>query len=740
MDEPSGFPSVLNSSLATAIDLSKAMIQNLVSRAQQSLHDQIIKSQEISLRNSADDALRLLEKTRVVWFEEFPAAVEQALHSHKIDATVSISKEPKRFDSPLSLDALELMDDSQVQVRVQSARMQQSTLMVCERELADLDALVSALLGLPNVAPLQNPFRPQTFIGALNTVLEQTLASTSVRTLWSTHLGAGLGQELKLIYRHLNTDLNTKGIVAATYRVMPMATASKALRSPIQNASNSLPQLAVGAQLSNDDMRVTLEQLRGILLARAPNLHQQILMKSPEMSEIGELLHGIEEIKELVKLLALNTPSAEAPPQHQAHDIGVAAEVVRMLVGNLQAHPRLLKPVREWVNSLQKPLQILAATDVVFIRDASHPVRQLLDRVIHRSLGFTSDSNDAFREFFNPVLVVSQQLYDPELVSSQSFLGALQDVQRLWSHADELRQKAKEQAVQALLQAEQRNKLAETIGFALTRRKDAARAPIFIKQFLAGPWSQVLARAQLYPTALGDSGNFKKLVEDLLWSTDADLAPRNKKRLTRIVPRVLMSLKSGLKTIDFPNVRADEFLLELMKCHEQLLKALPPTEERAQSEKLSRRELDELLDRSEPNLWIAPSEARDSGFMESSFEDVTATQPMPLAAQARNTSNLSSPARHSPDSPIAVALGEWVDMQKGSRWQRAQLTWISPRGSLFMFTDVDGAPFSMTLRSLQSFQAEDKLRVVAASDLVVTALDAVAATALQNTVNLNLID
>jgi Protein of unknown function (DUF1631) len=736
IDNLNSFPAVLNSSLTTAINLSKAMIQNLVRLAQQSLHDQITKSQDLVQRNSTEDALRLLERTRVLWFDQYPAAVELALRSHASHAGSSAPRESKRLDAPLSLDALELMDDSQVQVRVQSARMQQSTVMICERELADLDGLVSALLGLPNVSPSKNPFRPQTFIDALNQILEKTQATAQVRTLWSTHLGAGLGQELKLIYQQLNSDLNAKGIVAATYRVLPVDTATKPARSSATNTSAPRPKQEARARVSTNDMRLTVEQLRGILAASAPNMHEQMLMKSPEMNEIGELMQDIEEIKELVSLLALNSPAAEHEAQPQAHDVDVASEVVRMLLGNLQANPRLLEPVRDWVKSLQKPLQTLAATDVVFLRDAAHPVRQLLDKVIQRSLGFTTDTSEAFREFFDPVLLVSQQLQKLDLVSAQSFQVALQDVQRFWSHADELRQKAKEQAVQALLQAEQRNKLAESIGFELTRRKDAMHAPIFIKQFLAGPWSQVMARAQLHPVAPGDTDDFKKMVIDLLWSTNTDLAPRDKKRLARIIPRVLLSLKAGLKTIDFPNARSDEFLLDLLKCHQQLLKAIPLSPaESAPPEKLSRDDLNELLDQSEPQLWIAPSEARDSGFMESAFEDVTATQPTPLATQNRSAHQPATDATQAESTPSDLTLGVWVDVQKTTGWQRAQLTWISPQGTLFMFTAVDGAPFSMTLRFLKSLQAEEKVRLVAPSDLVANALDAVAEAALQNTIN-----
>lgn len=730
----------LTASLKLATELSKAMIQNLVSVAQQSLHEHILKSFDVLARKKAEDALRLLEKSRAVWFEQYPSIVEQILADQAAEPAGASVLQRGHSDSPLSLDALELMDDSQVQLRVQTARMQQATVLVCERELADLDALVSAVLGLSNVAPSQNPFKPQSFIDALNQVIDQTPATPMIKTLWSNHLGAGLGQELKVVYRQLCAQLTAMGMVAPTYRVVPMTNSRKVeAKTPPESSPSAQSPVAASPSVSANDMRVTLEQLRSILAAKAPSEYQAMTMKNSDLGEISGLLRDLDEIKELVGLLAQNNSGGEDAAALPTHDSEVSSEVVRMLVGNLQAHPRLLSPVREWVKSLQKPIQTLSLTDVVFLRESTHPVRQLLDCVIQRSLGFTSESHRDFQEFFKPVVQASEQLHGAGEITAQTFQLALNDIQQLWRQADEQRQKAKEQAVQALLQIEQRNKLAETIGFELTRRKDAARAPVFVKQFLAGPWAQVIAQAQLHPIEPGDLERFKKLVLDLLWTTDAEVASGDKKRLAYIVPRVLVNLKSGLKTIDYPAARSNDFLRELMKCHEQILKSTPSNAERRPSPKLTRDELSALFDQSEASLWVAPSEAKDSGFMESGLEDMAATQPMPLHELPGATSAPTAYADTVVEPADHLALGSWVELQKDQQWLRAQLTWISPQGSLFMFTAVDGAPFSMTLRTLNELLDADKIRVVARADLVTSALDAVAEAALQNTIDLNLI-
>ena len=65
-------------------------------------------------------------------------------------------------------------------------------------------------------------------------------------------------------------------------------------------------------------------------------------------------------------------------------------------------------------------------------------------------------------------------------------------------------------------------------------------------------------------------------------------------------------------------------------------------------------------------------------------------------------------------------------------WARAQLTWASPHGTLFMFVFAKRLAHSMTRRVLERLRSSDVLRVVSRGDVVEGALDAVAAEALRN--------
>jgi hypothetical protein len=82
-----------------------------------------------------------------------------------------------------------------------------------------------------------------------------------------------------------------------------------------------------------------------------------------------------------------------------------------------------------------------------------------------------------------------------------------------------------------------------------------------------------------------------------------------------------------------------------------------------------------------------------------------------------------------------MAIGTWVDLRVDNKWERTQLSWIGPHGTLFLFTNAYGHTQSMTLRLLEKLVAQGSMRVIAQQAVVEGALDAVAEAALRNSVD-----
>ena len=69
-----------------------------------------------------------------------------------------------------------------------------------------------------------------------------------------------------------------------------------------------------------------------------------------------------------------------------------------------------------------------------------------------------------------------------------------------------------------------------------------------------------------------------------------------------------------------------------------------------------------------------------------------------------------------------LRTGDWVDLYVHGRWRRAQLSWMSDNGSLFMFVSHGGRAHSMTQRTCEKLMRLRHLRPVEIDPVVERAL------------------
>jgi hypothetical protein len=403
----------------------------------------------------------------------------------------------------------------------------------------------------------------------------------------------------------------------------------------------------------------------------------------------------------------------------------LAAEVVTLMLRRIAEDARLLPPVREMVQGLKPALLQLARSDPRFFADRQNPARRLLDTLTARSLAFTSEQDNGFAAFAQQLKDTVQALQAPTQSLPELLPELLQRLNR--SEAVAAQAPARGLAMQTLVRVEQRNLLAERVAVEMQARNDFERAPGVVRRFLAGPWAQVVAQARMDAArtetdapADAPALRYMDLLPDLLWSSQLGLASRNRPRLIKVIPLLLRTLREGLDSIDYPRAQAEAFFQALMGLHEAAYKtqrndAVTPDSPASRQMAL------------EPETWMHPAEARDSGFMEDLLIE---TQPAFL-----DTAPLQSDWQVLQDGPPtqqAPAVGTWVDLREDEHDLRCQLTWASPHGTMFLFSAANGRTISLTQRGLERLQALGRLRVVAQHGLVDDALDAVARQALIN--------
>ena len=707
------------------------LMQRLVARASLAMPERARLAADAQQGRQLADAARVLAKHEAALCEAYP----QALLAEFAQA---IAGAPR--GGGLRFDALELMDDHQVQESVDQLRIQQVVLHEVEAELTELNALVCAVQGLTTVQADRNPLRPEVYVRSLRSVVQQSPVPAEVRSRWMLHLGEALGPELAQTYRELSGFLRRQGVGEAGYT---LAAAGSPPGTPIAGAD------AKGEVSTLLTVRALQRLLAGELDLRqspatdAATRPAEFTETVPAAFEALQEMRQVDAVMQRLAQRQLQGGAAEGGTgalrqalRAEAHRPGqvLGLEVVNLMVENLAADQRLLAPVRDAVRALEPALLRLALADSRFFSDRQHPARRLLDQMTRRSLAWKGSEEPGFAGFIAPLREAVDALAATAVTGPEPFDFALQTLQEAWDEGRERERRQREKAVRALLQAEQRNLLAARIAAEQRARPELAHAPREVVAFVTGPWSQVMAHARLADGAGDDDpGGYADAVSDLLWSVQPMASAAAAARLAKLLPELLDTLRRGLALISYPDAKTRRLFDALALLHQQ---AVNPGTTGAP---LSREELHRLVP-DDAEAWLQPSEAQHSGFMDTEQADAPAPLFQPTQPGLGVTEPAAAPAAEEalPLPAEGLQRGAWVELLADGSWARYQLTWSSPHGTLFMFSAAGGKTQSMTRRLLSKMLQNGSLRLVSGEGVVDGALDAVAAAALRNSLDLRL--
>lgn len=761
------YTALYQATLEQAAQAGESMMGKVLAAARLSLRERAKQVRGLVERGQAELSLKLLDSHAVQLNGLYPAALTAAFKQtlpEGVAVTVALAS--------LHFDQLELMDSDQVHESVVLARAQQSAMLAAEASLAELNTYICATLGLKAVQPERNPLRPEVFIRALRSVLAQAPVPSPIQMDWLHYMSAALGKELSELYQTLSQRLQSKGVAATGYAVVRTHGGGGGLSAaagPRSGSATSLPGDSLSVQ---NETILTLDKLRRLLtgeldqgpvnagvksfsaqfsrefesgdktLPSATDFDATVPAALEALQEMDQVDRVMERIGQRRNLAGGGGVASDGSPQsvraelrRGASGVGQALslEVVALMVENIARDSRLLEPIRDVVKNLEPALLRLALVDPRFFSDKQHPARCLLQEITHRSLAYESVATRGFADFLNFLHLVAGPLPDMPIEDAQPFEKVLNELIHGWDARAPSAQL--EKAVKALQHVEARNVLAEKIAREIQAQPDALKVPEGVRDFLCGPWAQVMAHARIEDKAQSeDPGQYRELSLALMWSAQPELTRRDIGKLTRLVPKLLGKLREGLELIDYPPVKTSAFFDLLMKQHQLAFRAPVKVESPAQPDGLSL----SLLEDAEP--WVAPAEAKASGFMDVAQ---AMSQVLPLSV-----ANAALHEAHTPGEPEQLAvsidstsvefslpLGSWVEMLVKGAWVRTQLSWASPHGTLFLFTSAYGSTQSMTRRSRDKLLAAGSMRIVSGQPVVDGALDAVVQTAILNSMD-----
>lgn len=189
-----------------------ALMGRLVAAAGKVLYTRELTARSLHERDALIVATKLLQSKEAELRALYPAALALAFANPDV-----VNKTAPLKMTEVHFDQLELMDEVQVQTSVAMARAQQAALLAADANLAELNTLICSTLGLKAVRPESNPLRPEAYVNALKSVLEQVAVPSAARLDWLATLSTALGSELHVLYRALADKLQGQGVVAVGY-------------------------------------------------------------------------------------------------------------------------------------------------------------------------------------------------------------------------------------------------------------------------------------------------------------------------------------------------------------------------------------------------------------------------------------------------------------------------------------------------------------------------------------------
>jgi hypothetical protein len=405
-------------------------------------------------------------------------------------------------------------------------------------------------------------------------------------------------------------------------------------------------------------------------------------------------------------------------------------EIVGMLFDHVLRDGQVPPEIKALLSRLQFPVLKAALLDAAFFASSAHPARRLIDRIAAAAVGWEpyGDENERFRlEVDRLVCEVLQKfdrdvaLFERVLSEFEAFLGDVAP-----RDSDPIAR-----AKRALEEAEKREVLTINTTIQVRRAFEMVELEPWLREFLLGPWVQVLVQASLRDDQTkGYSKSFREVIHEIVWSIQPKGTAEDRRRLVELIPALTRVIRDGLALIRMPSHEQETFLQQLMAAHAFAVK---PTDQATYIKS---------------SLQSSDVRAKIDGLQMTGSFPLTA---VPGGIKVPTRAVLRAAAEHQVDLNVPAALpdagevdkveearmdqdlshwtrGSWFDLWDGASFIKARLRWISPLRTMFMFSSgPDNRAHVMSPDLIRSYLRRNLVRSIESAPLTERAASAIVA-------------
>jgi len=403
-------------------------------------------------------------------------------------------------------------------------------------------------------------------------------------------------------------------------------------------------------------------------------------------------------------------------------------ELVGMMFDQVLRDGQVPAEIKAIISRMQFPVLKAALLDADFFASNTHPSRRLIDRIASTSIGWEpyGDENENYRKEVERVVRTVLEKFDKDIGIFEKLLIEFDNfVGEVAPRDNDPVARAK----RALEEAEKREILAINTTIQVRRAFERVELEPYLRDFLVGPWVQVLVTATLREsTTPGFSKTFRESIHEIVWSVQPKATSEERKRLVTLIPNLTRVLRDGLALIRMTERDQQTFFQSLMSSHAMAVK--PVDQATYIRSSVATSELRSRIDGMQltgtfPITTVAGGIKVSTGAVMRAAEehqaDVTMVDPvtdiadMDRVEEARLDEEIASWQR-----------GTWFSLWNGKGMIKARLRWISPLRTLFMFSgEPDGKAHVMPPDVIKSYLKKGYLKPLETTPLTKRAVDGV---------------
>ncbi|WP_413438473.1 DUF1631 domain-containing protein [Sulfuriferula sp. GW1] len=654
-------------------------------------------------------------------------ALTLALRKHFIEsfdsrtrATGSSGKEAK--PGMLSME-LALVDEEDFEQSLALSKAAARLRFDSVEELAALDQRVSALLQDPQARDERNPLGAKAICLAFLAACEQLEVSSQIKLVLLQQFGQRIASDLPKIYQRLNQFLVSKDILPsirvglAEHKNRPRHTSAKTDAVEPESADQQdtfalLLQQLIGKAAASGSGGISLPQ--GTATTASPASVANLI------NSLTQLQHGVVGSAPVSTVSGFDTGLLQSGSVNILRDIRTAGlvnmnsqvdaftiDIVAMLFDYIFDDRTIPDKLKALIGRLQIPVLKVAMLDKQFFSKKSHPARRLLDEIAAASIGW-HETGEYNTRLFDKLDSIVQSILADFSEDVEIFATLLDDLLDFLAAHQSQTESAIEQSAQNMEAAERAEIAKVVVADEIRRASEGVQLPDAIREFLDGPWQQVLShtftdqgeQSQAWQTNL-------KTMQDLVWSVTPKRNTEDRLSLVVMLPDLLKHLREGMNSIQLDPKEREIVFSRLVTCHASAVKA--------------GLQLQQELHAGELHV-PAVTVSEDANIAAAGATDA----PAPAAAE-RFDLDAADDMIDDEYTDLARSLkkGDWLEFYNDDGSIRvARLSWVSSMRGIYLFTNNEGMDaLTIALSRLAARLRAKEAHVVQAAPLTERAVE-----------------